>query len=125
MEKSNSTEFRNLDILIKDTQIIDGTGKPAYKGNIAIQGERIVAVGDTQNDAGVVIDGSGLVTCPGFIDPHTHVDLTIRLYPLPARRFGLEDRGILKPGAFADIVVFNFESITDNTDNWVMQRCDG
>jgi len=51
MGKVNNAEFRNPDILIKDTQIVDGTGKPAYKGNVAIQGDRIVAVGDTENDA--------------------------------------------------------------------------
>jgi len=43
MRKSNNAEFRKPDILIKDTQIVDGTGKPAYKGNLAIQGERILA----------------------------------------------------------------------------------
>ena len=82
MGKVNNAEFRNPDILIKDTQIVDGTGKPAYKGNVAIQGDRIVAVGDTENDADLVIDGSGLVTCPGFIDSHTHADITGMMYPL-------------------------------------------
>ena len=70
------------DILIKDTMIVDGTGEPAFGGNIAIQGEKIVAVGDTAADAARVIDGSGLVTCPGFVDPHSHADSSILQYPL-------------------------------------------
>lgn len=79
---SISAETENYDILIKNTQIVDGTGKLAYKGNVAIKGERIVALGKTKGDAKVVIDGRGLVTCPGFIDPHSHADLTIMNYPL-------------------------------------------
>ncbi len=82
MRKLKNVEYSKPDILIKNTQIIDGTGKPAFKGNIAIQGDRITAVGETENDAVVVIDGSGLVTCPGFIDSHTHADMTGMLYPL-------------------------------------------
>ncbi len=82
MGKLNYAGYSKPDILIKNTQIIDGTGKPAFKGNIAIQGDRITAVGETENDAVVVIDGSGLVTCPGFIDSHTHADMTGMLYPL-------------------------------------------
>jgi len=82
MRKLKNVEYSKPDILIKNTQIIDGTGKPAFKGNIAIQGDRITAVGETENDAIVVIDGSGLVTCPGFIDSHTHADMTGMLYPL-------------------------------------------
>ncbi|MBN1221946.1 MAG: amidohydrolase family protein [Candidatus Aminicenantes bacterium] len=70
------------DILIKDTTIIDGTGKAGFKGNVAIKGQKIVAVGKTEYDAEVIIDGSGFVTCPGFIDPHSHADMTIMKYPL-------------------------------------------
>jgi len=80
--KSDNVEFRKPDILIKNTQIVDGTGKPTYKGNLSIQGERILAVGDTEDNASVVIDGSRLVTCPGFIDSHTHADMTGMMYPL-------------------------------------------
>ena len=78
----SSIETETYDILIKNTQIVDGTGKAAYKGNVAIKGERIVAVGKTKGEAKVVIDGKGLVTCPGFIDPHSHADMTIMKYPL-------------------------------------------
>jgi len=70
------------DILITNARIIDGTGNPAFSGNIAVKGERIAAVGDVTGDAGFVIDASGLVVCPGFFDPHSHADLNIAEFPL-------------------------------------------
>ena len=76
------TESKKYDILIKNTMIIDGTGKPGFIGNVAIQGERIAAVGKAKGEAVAVIDGSGLITCPGFIDSHSHADITIMKYPL-------------------------------------------
>lgn len=78
----SSIGSETYDILIKNTQIVDGTGKATFIGNVAIKGERIVAVGKTNSDAKVVIDGTGLITCPGFIDPHSHADMTIMKYPL-------------------------------------------
>ncbi len=77
-----SSTPERYDVLIKNTKIVDGTGKAAFKGNIAIKGEKIVAVGKVKGDAATIIDGTGLVTSPGFIDPHSHADLTIMKYPL-------------------------------------------
>jgi N-acyl-D-amino-acid deacylase len=70
------------DVLIKNTKIVDGTGKRAFIGNVAIKGEKIVAVGTTCDEGEMVIDGSGLITCPGFIDPHSHAERTIQKFPL-------------------------------------------
>jgi N-acyl-D-amino-acid deacylase len=74
-----------LDILIKNAFIIDGTGVPAYNGMVAIKGERIVDVGKVNDDpkwyAKTVIDSKGLTVTPGFIDVHNHVDLSILYYP--------------------------------------------
>ncbi|MFC2164141.1 amidohydrolase family protein [Acidobacteriota bacterium] len=67
----------DYDILIKGTTIVDGTGKPGYVGDVAIKGEKIAAVGRVTGSAKVIIDGAGLVTSPGFIDPHSHADGTI------------------------------------------------
>jgi N-acyl-D-aspartate/D-glutamate deacylase len=72
----------HYDVLIKNSKIIDGTGKPAFGGSIGIDGERIVALGNIRGDADIEIDGAGLVTCPGFVDIHSHGDLTILQYPL-------------------------------------------
>lgn len=70
------------DVLIKNANIVDGTGKKAFKGDIAIKGERIVQVGKVSGLATLVIDGSGLIASPGFIDPHNHGDASILKYPL-------------------------------------------
>jgi N-acyl-D-amino-acid deacylase len=72
----------HFDVLIRNTTIVDGTGRPAYTGNVAITGDRITRVGDVQGAAARVIDGSGLVTSPGFVDIHTHADTSILQYPL-------------------------------------------
>jgi N-acyl-D-aspartate/D-glutamate deacylase len=63
-----------LDLVIRNAHIADGSGKPAFVGDIAISGGRIVAVGSIDEPAAEVIDADGLVACPGFIDPHTHYD---------------------------------------------------
>lgn len=57
------------DVIIRNGHIIDGSGNPWYSGDIAIQGDRIVAIGKLGNaSARRVIDASGLVVAPGFID---------------------------------------------------------
>ena len=77
--QQGQTEY---DIIIRNTSIIDGTGSPAWTGDVAVKEGRIAAVGTVSGSAGLEIDGSGLVTCPGFIDPHSHADLSIMQYPL-------------------------------------------
>ncbi len=74
-----------LDILVKNASIVDGTGSPAFKGAVAVKGERIAAVGkvegDLNADAETIIDAKGLAVTPGFIDVHNHGDLSIIYYP--------------------------------------------
>jgi N-acyl-D-amino-acid deacylase len=66
------------DILIKNGYIIDGTGTPWYKSDIAVSGSEIVEIGDLdENIAENVIDAEGAVVSPGFIDVHTHSDITL------------------------------------------------
>src|SRR5262249_6428910 len=63
------------DIVIKNATIHDGTGKAGYLGDVAISGDRIVAVGKVQVAGSPrVIDGTGLFVAPGVIDLHTHCD---------------------------------------------------
>jgi N-acyl-D-amino-acid deacylase len=66
-----------FDILIVNGTIIDGTGKEGYSGNIAITGDKIVAVGNMDGKAKTKIDASGMIVSPGFIDIHTHSEYTI------------------------------------------------
>lgn len=71
------------DILIKDAYIVDGTGSPRYRGNVAISDDRIVAVGETGGmTAGVTIEAAGKVVAPGFMDVHTHDDRALLSNPL-------------------------------------------
>ena len=64
-----------LDIKIINAKIIDGTGSPAYDGEVGIVEDKITKIGDLSNeDAKTVIDAKGNVVAPGFIDMHTHSD---------------------------------------------------
>src|SRR6267143_495297 len=65
------------DILIKNGTVIDGTGAPARRADIAIAGGKVVEVGKLSAHARRTINADGLVVAPGFIDPHTHYDAQI------------------------------------------------
>lgn len=71
----------DFDLIIKSAQIVDGSGKPAFRGDIAINGDKIAGVGVVPGEAGRIFDGSGLVATPGFIDAHSHADLMLQWYP--------------------------------------------
>lgn len=65
-----------IDILIKNVMIVDGTGTPAYRGNVGVFNDKIVKINGNE-EAEKVIDGSGLYISPGFIDAHSHGDLIL------------------------------------------------
>jgi N-acyl-D-aspartate/D-glutamate deacylase len=69
------------DTVIKGGTIVDGSGEPAYKADIAIKDGRIAAIGNVDGDAGQVIEADGQMICPGFVDPHTHYDAQIMWDP--------------------------------------------
>ena len=59
--------------IITNIQLVDGTGKPAFKASVKIIGNKIVAIGDLKpNKTDQIIDGNGKILAPGFIDSHSH-----------------------------------------------------
>ena len=70
------------DLLIRGGLLVDGTGAPPRPADVAVTGDRIVAVAPgLADDATAVVDATGLVVCPGFVDIHTHSDLTLLSAP--------------------------------------------
>src|SRR6202051_1505128 len=62
------------DIVIRGGTLVDGAGKAAFTGDVAISGGRIAAVGGKQGPAKRDIDADGLLVTPGWVDAHTHYD---------------------------------------------------
>jgi N-acyl-D-amino-acid deacylase len=62
------------DLIIRGGSIVDGTGRPAFRGDVAVTGDRIVEVGDVDGEARREIDATGLIVTPGWVDIHTHYD---------------------------------------------------
>lgn len=67
-----------LDVLIRNGLVVDGTGKKGVLSDVGIEGDRIVLVGHANGaTAAREINASGQIVCPGFVDPHSHADLSI------------------------------------------------
>ncbi|HET6664287.1 MAG TPA: amidohydrolase family protein [Acidimicrobiales bacterium] len=62
------------DLVIRNGHVVDGSGEPARPADVAITGDRIVAVGSVDGPTRRAIDADGLVVTPGFVDIHTHYD---------------------------------------------------
>ncbi|HEY8782073.1 MAG TPA: D-aminoacylase [Mucilaginibacter sp.] len=66
---------QRFDIILKNGKIVDGTGNPWFYGDVGVIRDKIVCIGDLSKDkADKIIDVSGLVVAPGFIDVHTHIE---------------------------------------------------
>lgn len=70
-------------LVIRGGVVIDGTGSPGRQANVFVEGGTIVAIGDPAygDDDAAVIDATGLVVAPGFIDLHTHADYSVLAFP--------------------------------------------
>ena len=71
-----------VDWLFKNVTVIDGSGGPQYRADVAVKGDRIMAIAPALDVAAEqVIDGQGRVLAPGFIDVHTHDDINVIRMP--------------------------------------------
>src|SRR5947199_9696872 len=74
-----------FDVLIRGARVVDGTGNPWFYVDIAIEGERVVAVAPAgqlpTDDVGEIVDATGMVVCPGFIDIQSHSILPLMEEP--------------------------------------------
>src|SRR5882724_4018734 len=70
------------DLLIKNGRVIDGSGRPAYHGDVAVAGGKIVEVGRLSGSARQTIEADGRAIAPGFVDNHCHYDAQVVWDPL-------------------------------------------
>lgn len=67
------------DLIIKNGRIYDGSGSPPYSADVASVDGEIVAIGKLEGEAGQIVDAHGMAVSPGFIDLHTHSDMSFLL----------------------------------------------
>lgn len=71
-----------VDWLFKNVTVVDGSGGPQYRADVAVTDERIVAIAPSlEVEAAQVVEGEGRVLSPGFIDVHTHDDINVIRIP--------------------------------------------
>ena len=69
------------DLVIKNGNILDGTGNPHYLADVAIQNGKIAKIAKDIKGGKQIIDATGLTVTPGFIDSHSHADNAVLDYP--------------------------------------------
>lgn len=76
-----------LDLVVRNGRIVDGSGRPSFRGDIGIRGERIAAVGALGHaNAAKTIDAAGKVVAPGMVDAHAHEEI-LMLHDLSLEKF--------------------------------------
>ncbi len=70
------------DLVIKNGSVVDGSGNPQYRADVAVQDGKIAAIGRINEGAKQTIDAEGHVVSPGFVDGHTHMDAQVFWDPI-------------------------------------------
>jgi N-acyl-D-aspartate/D-glutamate deacylase len=71
-----------LDVIIRGGRLADGSGRPAYRADVGLTRDTITRIGKLDGEkAKRTIDAKGLVVSPGFVDVHTHSDITLLVNP--------------------------------------------
>ncbi len=79
-------------VILADCRLVDGAGNPWVAADVLVEGDLVAAIAPAGTiprrgrPAPVVIDVGGRYVTPGFVDPHTHSDLTVLTTPAPSRR---------------------------------------
>jgi N-acyl-D-amino-acid deacylase len=80
------------DLVIRNGKIVDGTGAPAFAGDISIDADKIVNVGGKAGAGRREIDATGSLVTPGWVDIHTHYDGQVSWDPISPLRVGTASR---------------------------------
>lgn len=83
--ESVPVDDNTFDVVLAGGTVVDGLGNFRFQADLGIKGDRIIAISDaglTGADAGEIVDVSGLIVAPGFIDNHAHIQTTIHEHPL-------------------------------------------
>src|SRR5215213_8094762 len=81
-EKGLEENRMSYDLMIKNGRIVDGSGGPSYRGDVAVKDGKIVEIGKLSGTAKQTVDAGDQVVAPGFIDNHCHYDAQVTWDPL-------------------------------------------
>lgn len=113
------------DIVLKGGLVIDGGGGPAFAADVALGGDTILAVGPAIDAQGaLVLDASGLVVAPGFIDVHTHDDLICITQPDMTPKISQGVTTVITGNCGISAAMLHFEGAVDEPFNLLGARED-